>query len=48
MRMRWVWQVARMRREMRKKFWPENMKCVDYLEDLDIDGTLLLEWTVEK
>jgi hypothetical protein len=29
---------------MHTKFWSENLKGRDYLEDLGIDGKIILEW----
>jgi hypothetical protein len=28
------------------KFWSENVKGRDYLEDLNIDGRTILEWLI--
>jgi len=35
---------ARKRREMHTKFWLENLKGIDPLEDLGVDGKVILEW----
>jgi hypothetical protein len=45
-RFRWVGHVAHMRGEICTKFWFENMKGRDRLED--IDGNIILEWTIVK
>jgi hypothetical protein len=36
--------------EMRNvyKFWSENLKGRDYLEDLDVDGMVISEWILGK
>jgi hypothetical protein len=33
---------------MHAKFWFENLKRRDYLEDLDIDGSIILKRMLEK
>jgi hypothetical protein len=33
---------------MQTKFWFENLKGRDHLEDLSIDGKLILEWILGK
>jgi hypothetical protein len=36
------------RRKMRRGFWRGNVKERDHLEDLDVDGRLILNWIVKK
>jgi hypothetical protein len=44
-----AWHVARVeRKEMFGRVWLENLKEGDYLDDLGIDGILLLEWIFKK
>jgi hypothetical protein len=45
-RMRWAGHVACMRegREMHTRLWSENLKGRDHLEDLGVDGKIILEW----
>jgi hypothetical protein len=31
-----------------KFFWSENLKGRDHSEDLDVDGTIILEWILRK
>jgi hypothetical protein len=47
--MRWVGHVAHMG-EMRNayKIWLENLKGRDHLEDLGVDGRIILEWILGK
>jgi hypothetical protein len=33
---------------MRTKFWSENLKGRDHLEDLGVDDTTILKWILEK
>jgi len=33
---------------MRKIFWLENLKGRDYLEDLGVDGMIILKWILGK
>jgi len=33
---------------MRTKFLSENLKRTDYLEDLDVDGTIISEMFLDK
>jgi hypothetical protein len=33
---------------MCKKFWSQNIYGRDHLEDLDIDGKIILEWILGK
>jgi hypothetical protein len=46
--MRWAGNVALTRYEMCKKFWPENLKGRDHVEDVGIYGWIILEWIVGK
>jgi len=46
--MRWAEHTARMGEVTHTKLWSENLKGTDHLEDLGIDGNLILEWIVEK
>jgi hypothetical protein len=36
------------RREMHTKFWSENMKGRNRLEDLGVDWGMILEWVLQK
>jgi len=47
--MRWGGHVAHTG-EMRNayKFWSENLKGRDHLEDLSTDGKIILEWILGK
>jgi len=31
-----------------QKFWPENFKGRDHSEDLDVDGSIILQFILEK
>jgi len=33
---------------MLTKFWSENLKVRDYMDDLGIDGRIILEWILGK
>jgi len=33
---------------MHTKFWPGNLKGRDHLEDLGVDGKIILEWILGK
>jgi len=33
---------------MYTKFWPGNLKERDQLEDLGVDGQIVVEWILEK
>jgi hypothetical protein len=35
-------------REMHTIFWSENLKVRDYLEDLDVEKRIILEWILRK
>jgi hypothetical protein len=39
-----AWEII----EMHIIFWFENLKRRDYLEDLGIDGKIILEWILGK
>jgi hypothetical protein len=43
-RMRWVRHVARRGIELHAGFWRGNLRERDHLEDLDIDGRIILNW----
>jgi hypothetical protein len=44
-RMRWVGHVERMGKgELRIEFWWKNLYGRDYLEDLDVDETVILKY----
>jgi hypothetical protein len=47
--MRWAGHVTRME-EMRNKYkcWPESLKGRDHLEELGLDGKIILEWILLK
>jgi hypothetical protein len=48
-RMRWTGHVAHMRRrELYTAFWLENLKGRDRLENLAIDGRIILERILKK
>jgi hypothetical protein len=48
-RMRWSWNVARMRREgMLVVFWWESQKERDHYEDLGVDGRMMLTVTLSR
>jgi hypothetical protein len=48
-RMRWTGHVTRRERfEMHTVFWLQNLKRGDHLEDLGIDGKIILEWIFRK
>jgi hypothetical protein len=36
------------RREMHTVFWLENLRETDHLEDLGVDGNIILEWLLGK
>jgi transcription elongation factor len=42
-RMRWAGHVVRIGDEMHTKFWSENLKQRDHLEDLGVDGKIMLD-----
>lgn len=46
--MRCVGQMTHMGQNMCIAFWWENMKEVGYLEDLGIDGKLVLKFILQK
>jgi hypothetical protein len=47
--MRCVEHVGRMgRKGMRTVSWWENQNEGDHYEDLDLDGSIILKWTLEK
>jgi hypothetical protein len=36
------------RREVHKGFWWENLTDRGHLEDLGVDGTIILKWSINK
>jgi hypothetical protein len=47
--MRWAENVARMGRgEVHTEFWWRNLKEIDHLEDLDVDGRIILKHIFKK
>jgi hypothetical protein len=40
--------AACMGQEMHTKFWSENLKERDHLEDLGMDRRIILEWILDK
>jgi len=36
------------RREIRTGFWWENLEERGHLEDLDLDGNIILKWVLQK
>ena len=48
-RMKWAGHVAHMgRAEVYTGFWWGNLRERNHLEDLDIDGKIILRWIFEK
>jgi hypothetical protein len=41
-----MWHVWR-RRETHTRFWWGNLRERDHFEDLDIDGRIILKWTLK-
>ena len=42
-----MWHVL-VREELRKGFWWRNLRETDHLDDLGINGRILLKWTIMK
>ena len=40
--------MARMTEEVQTKFWWEELKAKDHLEDLDVDGKIILKRIANK
>jgi hypothetical protein len=34
--------------EMHTKFWLENLKGIDHLEDIGVGGSIVLEWILGR
>ena len=48
-RMTWAWHVERTGRgEMHKRFWWGNMRAREHLENVGVDGTMILRWMLKK
>jgi hypothetical protein len=41
-----MWHKQR-RNEMHREFWWKNLKESSSLEDLDVDGNIILEWIMK-
>jgi hypothetical protein len=39
-----VWET----REVRTGFWWGDLREIDYLEDVGVDGTIILKWIFKK
>jgi hypothetical protein len=46
--MRWAWDVARMGENCIQSFGKKTLKERYHLEDLSIDGTIILKWISKK
>jgi len=42
-----VWRVSS-RREIHTMYWWRNLRCRDHLEDVGIDGKIILKWILNK
>jgi hypothetical protein len=47
-RMRWAGHNACIGNEMHTRLWSGNLMEMDHLEDLGIDGTIILKWILKK
>jgi hypothetical protein len=47
-RTRWTGHTASVGRKIHAGFWWGNLKERDYLEDLDVDGKIILKRMLEK
>jgi hypothetical protein len=48
-RLHWAGHVARREKlEIRTQFWSENLKGRDHLEDVGVDGRIILKWILRK
>ena len=47
-RMRWIWHVGCMGKEVRTRFWWGNKREGNHLEDLGVDGKKILKWFFQK
>jgi hypothetical protein len=48
-RMRWTWHIANMGQKRNAyRFWWKSQKERDHQEDLDVGGSVILRWILEK
>jgi hypothetical protein len=47
--MKWAWHVARRENaELHEMFWREYLREIDHLEELGVEGWIILKWVFEK